>query len=123
MAEIKIHRGEIAILMGVGILAVGIWCYNRMIDKARVGLSYIDGRGVKANQEIDKGETIAVVKNGGVTKLGKNINHSNASNSEIEDVGGKFNLVATQPIKENEEVFINYEQNPIGFSTDVRGFL
>jgi len=123
MARIKIHRGETAILMGVGILAIGIWGYNRMIDKARVGASEVDGRGVKANQEIDKGEIIGVVKNGGVTKLGANINHSNANNSEIENVGDKFKLVATQPIKEDEEVFINYEQNPIGFSTDVRGFL
>tara|TARA_Y100000310_G_scaffold316427_1_gene368142 strand:+ start:101 stop:472 length:372 start_codon:yes stop_codon:yes gene_type:complete len=123
MAQSKIHRGEIAILMGVGILAFGIWCYNRMIDKARIGLSEVDGRGVKANQDINKGETIEVVKNGEITEIGKNINHSNASNSEIEDVGGKFNLVATQPIRENEEIYINYEQNPIGFSTDVRGFL
>tara|TARA_R110000803_G_scaffold9032_4_gene28792 strand:- start:771 stop:1142 length:372 start_codon:yes stop_codon:yes gene_type:complete len=122
MSIINGHKTENALLMGIGIAAIGIWIYNYTLDKARVGVSSVDGRGVITNDPIDKGEEIALLKNGDMTKIGKNINHSKGSNAKILEKGDKFILVSTQPIDDNEEVFIDYETNPLGFSTDTRGF-
>ena len=122
MSRANTHKGEKALLMGIGITAVGIWVYNYTLDKARVGVSSVDGRGVITNDFIDKGEEIGVVKNGSLTKLGESINHSKGSNAKITKKGSELTLVSTQPIEENEEVFIDYDTNPIGFSTDTRGF-
>jgi len=122
MSIINGHKTENALLMGIGIAAIGIWIYNYTLDKARVGVSSVDGRGVITNDAIDKGEEIALVKNGVITTIGKNINHSKGSNAKILEKGDKFTLVSTQPIDDNEEVFIDYETNPLGFSTDTIGF-
>jgi len=108
--------------MAAGIGALGIWVYNIYKDKVRVGVSGVDGRGIITNDQIDKGDVLGVMKNGSLTKIGENTNHSKANNAKIEQRGDKFTLVSTQPIKDNEEVFIDYEMNPIGFSTDIRGF-
>ena len=113
---------EISVLMGVGIAAVGIWGYNAQKSKVRVGVSGVDGRGIITNDEVDKGDTLGKIKNGSVTNIGKNINHSKVNNAKIEQNGDVFSLIATQPINDNQEVFIDYELNPIGFSTDTRGF-
>ena len=123
MSKNNSYKKETALLMGIGIAAAGIWIYNMTLDKARVGVSSVDGRGVITNDEIDKGEKIATIKNGNLTVIGENINHSKGNNAKIVEDGNKFTLVATQPIDDNEEVFVDYETNPVGFSTDVRGFI
>lgn len=122
MSKNKLHKGEVAVLLGVGIAVVGVWIYNSMFSKVRVGVSGVDGRGIIANQEIDKGDSLGIMKNGSITEIGKNVNHSKINNAKIEQNGGEFELVATCPIKDNEEVFIDYELNPLGFSTSTIGF-
>ena len=118
----RVNKREVSLLMGLGIAAIGIWCYNRWSSKVRVGVSGVDGRGIIANNEVDKGDELGIMKNGSLTDIGKNINHSSVNNAKIEKSGKEFSLIATKPIDDNEEVFINYELNPIGFSTDTRGF-
>ena len=118
----RVNKREVALLMGVGIAAIGIWCYTKWSPKVRVGVSGVDGRGIITNNEVDKGDALGLMKNGSLTQIGKNVNHSRVNNAKIEKNGDAFSLMATHPIDDNEEVFINYELNPIGFSTDTRGF-
>jgi len=122
MSKNKIHRGEVALLLGIAIAVVGVGIYNSMFSKVRVGVSGVDGRGIITNKEIDKGDSLGIMKKGSITEIGKNVNHSKINNAKIEKNGSEFDLVATFPIKDNEEVFIDYELNPLGFSTDTIGF-
>jgi len=119
----KTEKLEISILMGISIFVGGMLIYNKYRTKAHLGASDVDGIGLKANEDISKGDKIGIVKDSNnLTSIAKGINHSNIHNGVLETSGDKINLIASKPIKKNEEIFIDYDLNPIGFSTDTIGF-
>ncbi len=86
-----------------------------------VGQSGIQGKGVFAGKNFEKGEVIDVSMYAGgedefgakiwnLTTLARYCNHQHQKNVEIVREGHVFNLVASKPIKQDEELFADYRQ-------------
>ena len=94
-------------------------------DKFVIGKSNIDGQGVIASQNINKGELIgtAITDEEGVnpkngvqhdtrTRLGQKLNHQNKENAIQKSENNALNVYAKNNIGEGEEITINYINAP-----------
>lgn len=83
----------------------------------KIGPSKVHGNGVIAVRDIAKGETIgtAIIYKAfrpEVTDMGKYVNHSYQPNSRLQFVAGRYDLVATEYIKADEEIIADYNDTP-----------
>jgi hypothetical protein len=86
-----------------------------------IATSDIAGKGVFAAKDYAKGDSIGLAMTQGdkdefdsqcwnITALARYCNHQQNSNVEVRKEGDRFDLVATRPIEEDEELVSDYRQ-------------
>ena len=102
--------------------------------KYNVKKSEINGKGVFASKNFEKGELVgmAVTDEEAVTdvinfrdartKLGKYLNHQNKENASLKSENNALNIYTTNPIKKGEEITVNYSKGPNYVDGDLTGF-
>jgi hypothetical protein len=86
-----------------------------------IGSSDIEGQGVFAGKDYEVGDTIGLAMTPGdedewsakiwnLTTLARHCNHQSKNNVEVKKVDGKFDLVALQPISQDDELVSDYYQ-------------
>lgn len=86
-----------------------------------IGPSDIEGQGVFAGSDFDAGDFIGVAMTDGgedewsskiwnLTVLGRRCNHQNNNNVVIKKNGDKFDMVASKPISQDDELVADYRQ-------------
>ena len=102
--------------------------------KYSVKKSDINGKGVFASKDFEKGELVgmAVTDEEAVTdtvnfrdartKLGKYLNHQNKENAALKSENNTLNIYTNIPIRKGEEVTVNYKKGPNYVDGDVDGF-
>jgi len=102
--------------------------------KYSVKKSDINGKGVFASKDFEKGELVgmAVTDEEAVTdtvnfrdartKLGKYLNHQNKENAALKSENNTLNIYTNVPIRKGEEVTVNYKKGPNYVDGDVDGF-
>jgi len=90
-------------------------------DAWYIGSSDIEGQGAFAGRDYEPGEVIGkAMTNGGkdewdskiwnLTLLARHCNHQNDGNVEVKKNGDEFDLVASKPIGQDDELVANYRQ-------------
>ena len=102
--------------------------------KYSVKKSDINGKGVFASKDFEKGELVgmAVTDEEAVTdtvnfrdartKLGKYLNHQNKENAALKSENNTLNIYTNVPIRKGEEITVNYKKRPNYVNGDVDGF-
>jgi SET domain-containing protein len=102
--------------------------------KYSVKKSDINGKGVFASKDFEKGELVgmAVTDEEAVTdtvnfrdartKLGKYLNHQNKENAALKSENNTLNIYTNVPIRKGEEITVNYKKGPNYVDGDVEGF-
>jgi len=102
------------------------WNWNSdPVNAIYIAKSSIEGKGVFADKDIAKGEDLGSVANIRVNKkkmehrndydmtpLGERLNHQNSSNAKLVQKGNTYRAVSTTNINKNNEVTLNYKNNP-----------
>ena len=103
-------------------------------EKFVVKKSEINGKGVFASKNFEKGELVGLavtdekavtdVKNfrDARTKLGKYLNHQNKENATLKSENNTLNTYAKSTIKKGEEITVNYQKGPNYVDGDLTGF-
>lgn len=79
-------------------------------DSIEVKKSDIEGKGAFSTEEVRSGDTVGpAIIEGQRTPLGQYVNHSEKPNTIPEVVDGAVNLNATKPIKNGEEITVDYK--------------
>jgi len=104
------------------VLAQRLPAEKQASDDWYIGDSDIQGQGVFAGRDFDKGDVIGVAMTAGgddywdvkiwnLTLLARKCNHqTNGNNVEIKKKGDLFELVALRPIKQDDELVSSYYQ-------------
>ena len=103
-------------------------------EKFSVRKSDINGKGVFASKNFKKGELVgmAVTDEEAVTdvvnfrdartQLGKYLNHQNKHNASLKSENNTLNIYTKDPIKQGEEITVNYKKGPNYIDGDLEGF-
>ena len=102
--------------------------------KFSIKKSDIQGKGVFASKNFKKGELVglAVTDEKAVTdtvnfrdartRLGKYLNHQNKENAALKSENNTLNIYTNNPIKQGEEITVNYQKGPNYIDGDLKGF-
>ena len=103
-------------------------------EKYNVKKSDINGKGVFASKNFKKGELVGMavtdeeaVKPSPVfrdarTELGKYLNHQNKENAALKSENNTLNIYTNNPVKQGEEITVNYQKGPNYIDGDLEGF-
>tara|TARA_R110000764_G_scaffold192468_1_gene277704 strand:+ start:147 stop:503 length:357 start_codon:yes stop_codon:yes gene_type:complete len=102
--------------------------------KYSIKKSDIQGKGVFASKNFKKGELVglAVTDEEAVTdvvnfrdartQLGKYLNHQNKHNASLKSENNTLNIYTKNPIKQGDEITVNYKKGPNYIDGDLEGF-
>ena len=103
-------------------------------DKYKIKKSDINGKGVFAFKNFEKGELVglAVTDEEALkpsstfrdarTELGRYLNHQNKENATLKSENNTLNTYAKSTIKKGEEITVNYQKGPNYVDGDLTGF-
>jgi len=93
--------------------------------KYSVKKSDIQGKGVFALKNLEKGELVGIaawLQNLQRTELGKHLNHQNKHNAAIKSENNILNIYTNSAINKGDEITVNYKKGPNYIDKDVTGF-